>query len=109
MQRGARFAIFDIPFGAPCWAQRGRQKYGKTNVFLLVSITKSMLGAATKRIPKNTTCEICLENKYFERLLWELLGIHLGWSLFVCARRRCSNGTLKNSKKYLNVMVWEMF
>jgi hypothetical protein len=36
MQRGARFAIFDIPFGAPCWAQRGRQKCGKTNALFIV-------------------------------------------------------------------------
>ena len=33
MQRGAHFAIFDVPCGAPCWAQRGRQKRYKTNVF----------------------------------------------------------------------------
>ena len=36
MQRGARFAIFDVPFGAPCWAQGGRPKRYKNNVFLLV-------------------------------------------------------------------------
>ena len=33
MQRGARFVIFDVPFGAPCWAQRGRQKRYKIIVF----------------------------------------------------------------------------
>ena len=26
MQRGAHFVIFDVPCGAPCWAQRGHQK-----------------------------------------------------------------------------------
>ena len=35
MQRGAHFAIFDVPFGAPCWAQRGRQKIYKIIVFIM--------------------------------------------------------------------------
>ena len=26
MQRGSHFAFFDVPCGAPCWAQQGRQK-----------------------------------------------------------------------------------
>ena len=36
MQRGARFAFFRVPFGALCWAQRGRQKHCKTTAFLLI-------------------------------------------------------------------------
>ena len=36
MQCGAHFAIFDVPFGFPCWAQRGRQKIYKINAFLLI-------------------------------------------------------------------------
>ena len=36
MQRGTHFAIFDGPFGSPCWAQRGRQKIYKINAFLLM-------------------------------------------------------------------------
>ena len=36
MQRGAHFAIFDVPCGAPCWAQRGHQKRYKNNAFLLI-------------------------------------------------------------------------
>ena len=47
MQRGARFVIFDVPFGAPCWAQRGRQKHCKINACLLIFKTKGALGAAT--------------------------------------------------------------
>ena len=33
MQRGAHFAIFDVPCGAPCWAQRARQKRYEINDF----------------------------------------------------------------------------
>ena len=33
MQRGARFAFFDVPFGARCWAQQGRQKRYKIIAF----------------------------------------------------------------------------
>ena len=53
MQRGARFAIFDVLLGAPCWAQRGRQRRYKINVFLLIFKMKGTLGAATKWIPKS--------------------------------------------------------
>ena len=84
MQRGARFAIFDVPFGAPCWAQRGRQKRYEINVCLLIFKMKGTLGAATKWIPKSSMCKICPENECFVRLPWELFGVHLGWSLFVC-------------------------
>ena len=31
MQRGAHFATFDVPGGAPCWAQRARQKRYEIN------------------------------------------------------------------------------
>ena len=52
MQRDAHFAIFDVPGGAPCWAQRARQKHYEINVFLLILHMKGTLGAATKCIPK---------------------------------------------------------
>ena len=70
---------------------------------------KGALGAATKWIPKSKTCKICPENECFVRLLWELFGVHLGWSLFVRAHRGCSNATLKSAKKCLKIMVWEIF
>ena len=108
MQRGARFAIFDVPFGAPCWAQRGRQRRYKINAFLFIFKMKGTLGAATKWIPKSNMCKICPENECFVRLPWELFGVHLGWSLFVCARCGCSSGALEKAKKCLNIMVWEI-
>ena len=43
------------------------------------------------------------------RLPWELFGVHLGWSLFVCAHPGCSNGDSKNAKKCFKIMVWETF
>ena len=43
MQRGAHFAIFDVPCGAPCWAQRGCQKPYKNNSFLLIFQMKGTL------------------------------------------------------------------
>ena len=36
MQRGAHFAILDVPCGALCWAQRGRQKRYKSNAFSIL-------------------------------------------------------------------------
>ena len=108
MQRGARFVIFDVPFGAPCWAQRGRQKRYKINAFLMIFQMSGTLGAATKCIPKSKNSKICKENKCFVRLPWKLFGVHLGWSLFLYGRRGCSNGALKNVKKYLKIMVWDV-
>ena len=78
MQRGAHFAIFDVPCGAPCWAQRGRQKRYKSNAFLMIFQMKGTLGAATKWIPKSNKCKISPENKCSVRLPWELFGVHLG-------------------------------
>ena len=63
MQRGAHFVIFDVPFGAPCWAQRGCQKRCKINAFLLTFQMKGTPGAATKCIPKSKICKICTENE----------------------------------------------
>ena len=82
MQRGTRFAIFVIPFGAPSWAQRGRRKHYKTNMFLIIFKMKGTPGAAIKWIPQNKNCKICPENQCFLRVPWELFGIHLGWSHF---------------------------
>ena len=56
MQRGTHFAIFDVPCGAPCWAQQGRQKRYKYNAFLMIFHMKGMLGAVTKCIPKSKIC-----------------------------------------------------
>ena len=36
MQRGARFAVFDVPASASCRAHRGCQKCCKTNAFLII-------------------------------------------------------------------------
>ena len=52
MQRGTRFAIFDIPFGAPCWAQRGRQKYGKTNIFVACFHNEEHAGSGHQKNPE---------------------------------------------------------
>ena len=38
MQRGAHFATFDVPGGAPCWAQRARQKRYGMNGFLMIFV-----------------------------------------------------------------------
>ena len=81
MQHGARFAIFDVPCGAPCWAQRGRQKTYEIMCFLLIFQMKGTLGAATKRIPKINIRKACPENECFVRLPWDLFGVHLGWSV----------------------------
>ena len=98
MQRGARFAFFDVPFGAPCWAQQGRQKRYKNSAFLLIIQMKGTLGAATKCIPKSKVCKISPENECFERLPWELFGVHLGWSIFWCAQLGRFNGAPKSVK-----------
>ena len=82
MQRGARFAICDVPSGAPCWAQRGRQKRYKINVFLLILKMKGMPGAATRWIPKGKKCKIYQENECFSQMPWGLFGVHFGWSFF---------------------------
>ena len=78
MQRDAHFAIFDVPGGAPCWAQRARQKHYEINVFLLIFHMKGTLGAATKCIPKINISKIRPEKQCFVRLPWELFGVHLG-------------------------------
>jgi len=78
MQRGAHFVIFDVPCGAPCWAQRARQKRYEINYLLMIFQMKGTLGAATKCIPKSKKCKISAENKCSVRLPWELFGVHLG-------------------------------
>ena len=78
MQRGAHFAIFDVPCDAPCWAQRARQKRCEINAFLMIFQMKGTLGAATKCIPKINISKIRPENECFVRLPWELFGVHLG-------------------------------
>ena len=83
MQRGTHFAILDVPCGAPCWAQRGRQKRYKTNAFFMIFQMKGMLGAATKCIPKSKIYRISPENECFVRLPWELFGVHLGCTIFL--------------------------
>ena len=103
MQRGARFAIFDVPFGASCWVQRWRQKQCKTIVFLLILNMNGAPAAATKWIPKPKKCKIHKENECFARVPWELLGVHLGWSLFMCAHLGSSNWrSRKVSKAFKN-------
>lgn len=108
MQRGAHFAIFDVPCGAPCWAQQGRQKRYKNNAFLTIFQMKGTLGAATKCIPKSKVCKISPENECFVRLPWELFGVHLGWSIFWCAQLGCFNGAPKSFKNMLKQMVWDV-
>ena len=108
MQRGAHFAIFDVPFGAPCWAQRGRQKIYKIKAFLLIFKMKGTLGAATECIPKSKICKISLENECFVRLPWEVFGVHLGWFILWCAQLGCSKGALKSFKNILKQMVWDV-
>ena len=108
MQRGAHFAIFDVPCGAPCWAQQGRQKRYKNNAFLTIFQMKGTLGAATKCIPKSKVCKISSENECFVRLPWELFGVHLGWSIFWCAQLGCFNGAPKNFKNMIKHMVWDV-
>ena len=78
MQRGAHFGIFDVPCGAPCWAQRARQKRYEISDFLLIFQMKGTLGAVTKCIPKINISKIRSEKTCFVRLPWELFGIHLG-------------------------------
>ena len=63
MHRGAHFVIFDVPFGAPCWAQRGRQKRYKINVFFFILKMNGALGAATKWIPKKKNSKIHKKNE----------------------------------------------
>ena len=77
MQRGASFAFCHVPFGALCWAHRGREKRYKTIVCLLIVNMKGTLGAATKWIPKIRIRRICAENECFVRLPWELFSVHL--------------------------------
>ena len=72
------FAIFDVPGGAPCWAQRARQKRYEMNGLLMIFHMKGTLGAATKYIPKINISKIHPEKQCFVRLPWELFGIHLG-------------------------------
>ena len=36
MQCDSRFAVFDVPTSASCWAHRGCQKCCKTNAFLSI-------------------------------------------------------------------------
>ena len=78
MQRGAHSATFDVPGGAPCWAQRARQKRYENNDLLMIFHMKGTLGAATKCIPKINISKIRSEKQCFVRLPWELFGIHLG-------------------------------
>ena len=108
MQRGAHFTIFDVPCGAPCWAQRARQKRYEINAFLLIFQMKGTLGAATKCIPKINISKIRPENECFVRLPWELFGVHLGWSIFWCAQLGCSNAARKSFKNILKQMVWDV-
>ena len=68
MHRGTRFAIFDVPFGAPCWAQQGRQKRYQISDLLLMFKMNGTLGAATKCIPKIKISKICQENECFQSL-----------------------------------------
>ena len=78
MQRGARFAIFVIPFGAPSCAQRGRRKHYQTNVFLMIFKMKGTPGAAIKWIPQKKKCKIYPEKKFFASALgalWHPLGV----------------------------------
>ena len=56
MQRGARFAIFDVPFGAPCWAQQGRQKRYKITVCLLIFKMKGTTLQSAQAFP----CSVAL-------------------------------------------------
>ena len=105
MQRGAHFATFDVPGGAPCWAQRARQKRYEMNGFLMIFHMKGTLGAATKCIPKSKNCKISPENKCSVRLPWELFGVHLGWSIFWCAQIGCFDGPPKSFKNSLKQMV----
>ena len=108
MQRGARFEIFDVPFGAPCWAQQGRQKRCKINAFLFIFKMNGTLGAAIKCIPKIKISKIRSENECFVRLPWELFGVHLGWSIFWCVQLGCSNEAPKSFKNMLKYMVWDV-
>ena len=78
MQRDAHFAIFDVPGGAPCWAQRARQKHYEINYLLMIFHMKGTLGAATKCIPKINISKIRSEKQCFVRLPWELFSVHLG-------------------------------
>ena len=92
MQRSARFfnfLKFLMCLGAP---EVGPSGGVETSIkpMLLEGISKlwaimGVLGAAAKSIPKNEISKICPENECFVRFLGELLGAHLGLSIFLGA------------------------
>jgi len=53
MQRGAHFAIFDVPCGAPCWAQQGRQKRYKKLCFFANFPNEGHTGSGHQMYPKH--------------------------------------------------------
>ena len=63
----------------------------KSMFFFFILKMNGALGAATKWIPKKKNSKIHKKNECFARVPWELLGVHLGWSLFRCARLGSSN------------------
>ena len=52
MQRGAHFAFLDVPCGAPCWAQQGRQKCYKNNVFVTDFPNEGRAGSGHQMYPE---------------------------------------------------------
>ena len=73
-----------VPHVGP--SERVRNVMKSTSVLMIFHM-KGTLGAATKCIPKITISKIRPEKQCFVRLPWELFGVHLGWSILVCATR----------------------
>ena len=59
MQRGVHFAIFDVPCGAPCWAQRGCQKRYEKQCFFDDFPNEGHAGSGHQMYPE----EQSLQNK----------------------------------------------
>ena len=53
MQRGAQFATFDVPGGAPCWAQQARQKHYEINDLLMTFAHEGHTGGGHQMYPED--------------------------------------------------------
>ena len=95
MQRGARFAVSDVPVSASCWAHRGCQKCCKTNAFLSIL---NMRGGQEMDAEKH-----CQQNTSGKTMFWaHTLGanwVPLWWFVFSVQGSGAPMGFTKNIKK----------
>ena len=70
MQRGARFSIFDVSSGGPCWAQRGRQKrYETSGLGLILQIICAQQKGYRRTTCSKNVCKITVFSHCHERSL----------------------------------------